>query len=143
MANEIEISLDTLNGPAVEYGPDDDAETVESEVPDGWRVDWETPAYKLASGRYRAPLVRLNSKGMENAIEIAKRTVCDYKSGDRLKGAASEELVEASDEETQRTGTGAVLAYRDDDGIWQHVPCDQEDFYRRTRGEDVVTVYVE
>jgi len=54
----VEILLDTPNGPVVEYGPDDDAETVEAEIPSGWYVDWETPAYKLASGRYRAPLVK-------------------------------------------------------------------------------------
>lgn len=54
---EIEIDLHTPNGPIVEYGAEDDAETVEAAVPAGWRVDWETTAYRLASGRYRAPLV--------------------------------------------------------------------------------------
>lgn len=54
----IEINLNTPNGPIVEYSPDDDAETVEAEVPEGWRVDWETPAYKLTNGRRRSPLVR-------------------------------------------------------------------------------------
>ena len=63
MANEdkaptvIEIDLNTPNGPVIEYGPDDEIADVEAEVPEGWRVDWESSAYKLASGRYRAPLV--------------------------------------------------------------------------------------
>lgn len=54
----VEVYLDTANGPVVEYG-DHDEEAVEAAVPAGWRVDWETPAYQLASGRWRAPLVRL------------------------------------------------------------------------------------
>jgi hypothetical protein len=53
----IEINLNTPNGPIVEYGPDDDAESVDLEMPPDWRVDWATPAYKLASGRFRSPLV--------------------------------------------------------------------------------------
>ncbi len=56
-AAKIEITMDTPNGPVVEYGPDDNAETVEREVDVGWRVDWSTPAYRLTSGRLRSPLV--------------------------------------------------------------------------------------
>lgn len=58
MTTEIEIDLDTPNGPVVEYGPEDDAEAVEAAVPAGWTVDWETPAYKLSTGRRRSPLAR-------------------------------------------------------------------------------------
>ena len=54
----IEIELDTPNGPIVEYGAEDDAESVEAAIPAGWRVSWDTPAYKLRSGRFRSPLVR-------------------------------------------------------------------------------------
>lgn len=54
----IEIDLETPNGPVVIYGPDDDAYAVEAAIPPGWRVDWETPAYKTLSGRYRSPLIR-------------------------------------------------------------------------------------
>ncbi len=64
---QIKINLNTPNGPIVEYGPDDDAQAVELEVPEGWRVDWETPAYKLANGRYRAPLVKLPSEIKDDA----------------------------------------------------------------------------
>lgn len=53
----IEINQRTPNGPIVEYGDDDDAELVEAAVPEGWRVDWETPAVRLLNGRWRAPLV--------------------------------------------------------------------------------------
>lgn len=54
---EIEINLNTPNGPQVEYSDDDEIEAVEAEVPAGWRVDWETLAYRLAGGRRRSPLV--------------------------------------------------------------------------------------
>jgi len=54
---DITVELDTPNGPRIEYSPDDDAATVESAAPDGWRVDWATPAYRLATGRLRSPLV--------------------------------------------------------------------------------------
>lgn len=54
--NEIEIIENTPNGSVVEYGPEDDAETVEQAVGTGWSVDWQTPAYKLASGRWRSPV---------------------------------------------------------------------------------------
>lgn len=54
---EIETNMDTPNGPIVEYGPDDEIEDVEAAIPAGWRVDWETAAYKLSTGRRRSPLV--------------------------------------------------------------------------------------
>lgn len=54
----VEVDLDTPSGPVVEYG-DQEASEVEAELPEGWRVDWETPAVRTASGRWRAPLVRL------------------------------------------------------------------------------------
>ena len=53
----IEISLDTPNGPIVEYG-DHSLEEIELEVPSGWSVDWETGAVRTLLGRYRSPLVR-------------------------------------------------------------------------------------
>lgn len=56
--NEIRVDLDTPNGPIVEYGPGDDAAEVELALPPGWSVDWETPAYRLPSGRYRSPIVK-------------------------------------------------------------------------------------
>lgn len=79
--------------------------------------------------------------GAAHAEAVAGRKVMSYDSGERLTGVPSEALAEASDTET--SGTGAVLAYRDGDGIWQHVPDHQESFFRDVRGEDVVTVYVE
>lgn len=53
----IEIMTGTPNGDVVEYG-DEDAETVEAAVGSDWRVDWETPAYKLANGRRRSPVFK-------------------------------------------------------------------------------------
>ena len=67
-------------------------------------------------------------------------TVMDYETGSTLSGEASEELIAASREE--HSGTGAVAAYCDDDGVWQHVPDSQVSAYER-RGEAVRTVYVE
>ncbi len=57
----IEVNLDTPNGPVVEYGPEDDAAAVEAELPRGWRVDFSSQIKNGLTGRYRAPLVRLDS----------------------------------------------------------------------------------
>lgn len=54
----IAIIENTPNGDVVEYGTNDNAETVERIVGAAWRVDWQTPAYQLSSGRYRAPIFR-------------------------------------------------------------------------------------
>ena len=58
---EIEVEMDTPNGPRVTYGAQD-AETVEAEIPDGWDVDWSSAVNLAPSGthriRYAAPLVR-------------------------------------------------------------------------------------
>lgn len=54
-------------------------------------------------------------------------------------GEASEELVRASG---SASPTGAVSAYRDDAGVWQHVPASRVVDYERM-GHAVVTVYVE
>jgi hypothetical protein len=67
--------------------------------------------------------------------------VCNYQTGSALEGEPSEALIEASAAES--SGTGAVCAYRDADGVWQYVPEDEEDFYRRVRGEDVRVVWVQ
>jgi hypothetical protein len=51
------IELQTPNGPRVEYGPDDDAHDVAAAArAAGFEVDFSNQI-KLASGRYRAPLV--------------------------------------------------------------------------------------
>lgn len=58
MTEEIEIQLNTPNGPRVEYGPDDDAVAVTRVATEaGFSVDFSNQV-ELASGRYRAPLVR-------------------------------------------------------------------------------------
>jgi hypothetical protein len=58
MTQTIEILVGTPNGDVVEYGPDDDEAAVEAAAGDEWRVDWATPAYKLASERWRSPIFR-------------------------------------------------------------------------------------
>jgi hypothetical protein len=55
---QIEILTATPNGNVVEYGPDDDAETVEREIGDEWRVDWDTAAVRTGGGRMRSPIFR-------------------------------------------------------------------------------------
>jgi hypothetical protein len=73
------------------------------------------------------------------ASVVDRCDVLDYDTADRLDGSASEELVEQS---VAAEPTGAVAAYRDDDGSWQYVPdCDVERM--RRLGCDVQTVYVE
>lgn len=58
---DVEVRLDTPNGPLVEYGGHD-VETVEAEIPEGYTVDWSSAIEISVTGahtlRYRAPLVR-------------------------------------------------------------------------------------
>lgn len=67
-------------------------------------------------------------------------SVMDYRTGEALDGEPSAELIAAS--EADSSGTGAVLGYLDH-GVWQYVRDDEEDFYRRVRGEDVRSVWVQ
>jgi hypothetical protein len=57
---EIEVEMDSPNGPRVRYGAQD-AETVEAEIPNGWTVDWSSAVNLAVTGthciRYSAPLV--------------------------------------------------------------------------------------
>lgn len=64
-----------------------------------------------------------------------------YTDGTALRGTASRELLEAS--EAEGSGTGAVPAYRDSDGVWQYVEPSNVEHYVRNLKEDVVIVYVE
>jgi hypothetical protein len=66
--------------------------------------------------------------------------VMDYDSGDELEGTPSEELVGESEAVVD---TGAVGAYRDDDGVWQYVPQHDEDRQRRHLARQIRTVWVE
>lgn len=50
------VELDTPNGPRVTYGPDDDVESVEVEIPPGLIVDWSNSC-RTTAHRYAAPLV--------------------------------------------------------------------------------------
>jgi hypothetical protein len=75
------------------------------------------------------------------AAARAMASVMDYQTGAEMDGTASAELIEAS--LAEHSGTGAVAAYRDEHGVWQHVPESQESFFRDQRGEDVRTVYVQ
>lgn len=63
-----------------------------------------------------------------------------YDTGAALDGSASAELITASVAEGP---TGAVFAYRDEDGVWQFVAPSQVDHYRRHLGVTTRTVYVD
>lgn len=65
-------------------------------------------------------------------------TVMDYQTGAELDGDASDTLAERS---AEAGDTGAVAAYRDDEGMWQYVREDEVESARR-RGRDVRTVWV-
>lgn len=56
----VEVTLDSPNGPLVEYGGHDET-AVEAEIPDGYTVDWSNATEISISGthtmRFRAPLV--------------------------------------------------------------------------------------
>lgn len=57
---EVEIAMDTPNGPRVTYGLQDAAE-VEAELPEGWSIDWSSAVKLTPPGtqpiRHAAPLV--------------------------------------------------------------------------------------
>lgn len=54
--NEIEVVLDSANGPKVTYPKSADADDVEAAVPQGWEVDWETTPADVRGGRKASPL---------------------------------------------------------------------------------------
>lgn len=65
--------------------------------------------------------------------------VTQYKTGERLAGTPSDELVEQS---LAASPTGAVNAYCDGSGVWQYVA--QHDIGApRFAGLEILTVYVE
>jgi hypothetical protein len=66
-----------------------------------------------------------------------KNKLMDLDSGHRLAGWVSHKLIL----ESALAESGAVPAYRDDDGVWQYVQPSQVELTRR-RGYDVRTVYV-
>jgi hypothetical protein len=59
-----------------------------------------------------------------------------------LEGEPSPELVEAS-LAALSDPVGAVFAYKDDAGVWQHVPIFARGTYVEELGHDVVAVFVE
>jgi hypothetical protein len=68
-----------------------------------------------------------------------RRPVNDYQTGAELDGDASETLAARS---AEAGDTGAVPAYRDEDGVWQYVRPDEVEQARR-QGRDVRTVWVQ
>lgn len=68
------------------------------------------------------------------------KTVMNYQTGRELTGRPSKELARQSKAES--TGTGAVLAYRDDNDVWQYVE-DSEESLHKSLGHKVVTVWVD
>lgn len=69
-----------------------------------------------------------------------KKTVMSYDDGRVLDGTPTAEL--ARESESEPSGTGAVPAYCDADGVWCYVPPSQVDYVRKFDREDVITVYV-
>jgi hypothetical protein len=65
--------------------------------------------------------------------------VTDYQTGNSLDGAPSPALIAASE---AAEPTGAVCAYRDEDGDWRLLEASSAESYRRM-GHEVRTVYVE
>jgi len=72
--------------------------------------------------------------------EDGEETVYDYDTNEALEGAPSEELIEQSD---SASPTGAVPAYRDDDGVWQYVAPSEVEHYRRNLRIETRTVYTQ
>lgn len=68
------------------------------------------------------------------------KTVMNYQTGRELTGRPSKGLITASKGES--TGTGAVLAYRDAKGVWQHVADSEKSTYT-SMGHKVVAVWVQ
>ena len=72
--------------------------------------------------------------------EIAPACVMSYADASTLDGIPSAELVH----ESERAGdTGAVPAYRDDDGVWQYVQPSMVSHYETQLRTPVTTVYVD
>ena len=69
-----------------------------------------------------------------------RRRAVAYETGARIEGTPSPELVRESN---AAAPTGAVPAYRDENGVWQYVEPSQVEHYRRNLRVEVVTVYVE
>mgnify|MGYP001587254345 CR=1 FL=1 len=69
-----------------------------------------------------------------NTKMTADGCVYDYQTGVALPGRPSDALAAAS--AAEHSGTGAVGAYRDADGVWQYLRADEIDAY-----EDARTVY--
>jgi len=67
-------------------------------------------------------------------------TVYNYDISEILDGEPSEDLIAASQDAEP---TGAVPAFRDEDGIWQYVEPSRRDFYERHLHHEIITVYVE
>jgi hypothetical protein len=82
--------------------------------------------------------VPADNLGVNRALGPIGYRVVDGDTGDALSGEAGEDLIRASFAEPE--GTGAVLAYRDDDGLWRHVHAAGATGWHR--GRDLRTVYV-
>jgi hypothetical protein len=59
--SEIEIELNSANGPKVVYPASASVEEIEAAVPGGWRVDWETTPADVLGGRKASPLAQVRS----------------------------------------------------------------------------------
>jgi len=119
-------------------GEDRDTGTVVEIDGDDCTVAWSS------SDRTTQPiatvLAAMAAADAEDAEYVSAHTVRDYNTSVDLVGEPSPELVAESEAVTD---TGAVPAYRDEDGVWQYVaPCDVT-HYRHHRGETVITVYVD
>lgn len=78
--NEIEVVLESANGPKIVYAQDADGDEVDAAAPEGWRVDWETTPADCGVGRKASPLCRvvtsftltmLDGSGVTQTIQAA------------------------------------------------------------------------
>jgi hypothetical protein len=69
-----------------------------------------------------------------------RASVIDYNTAEEVGQMASRELVIES-LLVERTGTGAVVAFKDETGVWQFCPPERAEQYKRW-GFEVRTVYI-
>lgn len=73
----VDVVLDSAVGAHVTYGEGADVETIDSELPDGWTVDYSNQI-ELAEGRFRSPLVVVDTRDGDIALAREHLGATDY-----------------------------------------------------------------